>query len=98
MPDMKFEEAMSKLEGITTALENGDLGLDEALKKYEEGIALTRICQKKLEEAKKRIEVLVRSKDGTLTPAPFDPDNGAVKDGAAKPKKRGKKADNEELF
>ncbi len=46
--EMKFEEALKRLEGIVQDLEDGDLPLDEALDKYEEGIRLSKACAKKL--------------------------------------------------
>ena len=56
MAEMKFEEALKKLEKIVGDLENGDLPLDEALEKYEEGIRLSKACAKKLEVARKKVE------------------------------------------
>lgn len=55
-----YEEAIKKLEKIVQELEKGKLSLDESLKKYEEGIKLASGCSKKLNEAKKKIEVLVK--------------------------------------
>jgi len=52
MVELKFEEALKKLEKIVEDLENGDLSLDEALKKYQEGIELSRICNQRLDNAK----------------------------------------------
>ena len=65
MPEeIKFEDALKKLEQIVEALESGDVGLDESLKKYEEGVKLLKICTVKLEEAEKKIEVLTKDKNG----------------------------------
>lgn len=64
MAEMKFEEALKKLEKIVEDLEKGDLTLDEALKKYQEGIELSRACSQRLESAKKKIEVLSKNKKG----------------------------------
>jgi len=64
MSEMKFEEAMKKLEKIVEDLEKGDLSLDEALKKYQEGLSLSRLCNQKLESAKKKIDLLSKSKKG----------------------------------
>jgi exodeoxyribonuclease VII small subunit len=64
MAEVKFEEALKKLEKIVEDLENGDLSLDEALKKYQEGIELSRSCSSKLDNAKKKIDVLVKNKKG----------------------------------
>ncbi len=70
--EIKFEKAMERLEKIVEDLEAGNLSLDEALKRYEEGIRLSRTCQKKLGEAEKKIEILTRSLDGSLKREPFD--------------------------
>ena len=53
-----FETALSRLEQIVSALEKGDLSLEDSLKLYEEGIARARFCQERLEEAESKIEVL----------------------------------------
>ena len=72
MAEIKFEEALKKLEKIVEDLEQGELSLDEALKKYQEGIELSRICSQRLENAKKKIEVLVKNKKGDLELKPLD--------------------------
>jgi exodeoxyribonuclease VII small subunit len=64
MAEIKFEEALKKLEKIVDELENGDLSLDEALKKYQEGLELSRQCSQRLDSAKKKIDVLVKNKKG----------------------------------
>ena len=94
MAEMKFEEALKKLEGIVDALEGGDLALEDSLAKYEEGIRLSRICQKKLETARKRIEILVKSKDGKVKLEAFD-DEGNEKD---KPRRKTKKQEEEKTL
>ena len=70
--EMKFEEALKKLEKIVDDLEKGSLSLDEALARYEEGIKLSRLCGKKLEAPKKKVEILVKSEDGSLELKDFD--------------------------
>ena len=72
MAEIKFEETLKKLEKIVQDLEKGDLSLDEALKKYEEGITLSRLCAQRLENAKKKIDVLVKNKKGEFQLKPFD--------------------------
>ena len=72
MAEMKFEEALKKLEKIVEDLEKGDLSLDEALKKYQEGIELSRQCSQTLENAKKKIDVLVKNKKGDFDLKPLD--------------------------
>jgi exodeoxyribonuclease VII small subunit len=73
MPKERFEDALSKLEKIVSKLEDGDIPLEESLKLFEEGIRLSRLCNEKLDEAQKRVEILVKGKEGTLRPRPFDP-------------------------
>lgn len=64
MAEIKFEDALKKLERIVEDLEKGELSLDEALKKYQEGIELARVCSQRLESAKKKIDVLAKNKKG----------------------------------
>ena len=63
----KFEECLKNVEEVVRALESGKLGLEESLEKYEAGIAALRSCYRILEEAEKKIQVLVKEKDGSLT-------------------------------
>ncbi|MEY4527956.1 MAG: Exodeoxyribonuclease 7 small subunit [Nitrospirota bacterium] len=64
MAAVKFEQAMARLEAIVGELESGDLPLDESLKIFEEGIRLSKNCLKVLEEAERKVEVLVQDKNG----------------------------------
>lgn len=64
MAGVKFEQAMARLEAIVGELEKGDLPLDESLKIFEEGIRLSKNCLKVLEEAERKVEVLVQDKNG----------------------------------
>lgn len=72
MSEMKFEEALKKLEKIVEDLERGTLSLDESLKKYEEGIRLSQICSKRLDAAQKKVEILVRKEGGKFELKPFE--------------------------
>lgn len=67
-----FEEAMKKLEEISTELESGKLNLDEAVNKFEEGINLSKKCNDILEKAEKRITILINNGD-TLKEENFIP-------------------------
>jgi len=71
MKNETFEQALSKLEEIVRHLEKGDLSLDDSLKAFEEGIKWSRMCEQKLAEAKKKVEVLVKSASGDLKEATF---------------------------
>lgn len=70
--EIKFEDALKKLEKIVSDLENGNIPLEEALEKYQEGMRLSGVCQKKLEAAKKKVEILLKAEDGSLELKPFD--------------------------
>jgi len=69
-----FESALKSLEDIVVQLEAGDLTLDQALELFEEGIKVSRFCSSKLEEAERKVEVLIKAADGTLKEAPFSED------------------------
>jgi exodeoxyribonuclease VII small subunit len=69
-----FEQAFRDLEAIVLRMERGDLGLQASLEAFEQGLALHRACQKALDEAERRVEVLTRAPDGTPRTQPFQPD------------------------
>lgn len=75
MATVKFEQAMARLEAIVGELEKGDLPLDESLKIFEEGIRLSKSCLKVLEDAEKKVEVLVQDKNGRKKIHAFSPDD-----------------------
>lgn len=75
MEEINFEDAMKKLEEITAELEKGDLSLDESVKKFEEGIKLSKECNKILEDSEKRINILINN-DGNITEENFLPKEG----------------------
>lgn len=72
MAKKSFEESMEKLEKIVEELEAGDLHLDKALKKFEEGVALSRFCFEKLDETEKKITALMQQQDGSVKEVPFE--------------------------
>lgn len=72
MAEMKFEEALKKLEKIVNDLEDGNLSLDDALEKYSEGIGLSKTCAKRLEVARRKVEILLKSEDGSVELKEFD--------------------------
>ena len=61
-----FEEGLSRLENLIEALESGDLDLDKSLLLFEEGVGLARKLSRKLDEAEKRLEVLMKDEDGRI--------------------------------
>ena len=71
MANLKFEDAMARLEEIVNGLEKGNLPLDESLKMFEEGVRLSKSCLKMLDEAQKKVEILVRDKEGKKKSRPF---------------------------
>ena len=69
---LNFETALSELEGIVRSLESGKAPLEESIEAYERGIALKNHCEKKLAEARLKIEKITLSPDGTVKTEPFD--------------------------
>ena len=61
---LTFEQAMEKLETIVSAMEQGGVPLDEMISKFEEGAKIAAYCQEKLASLKKKMEILVRDRDG----------------------------------
>jgi exodeoxyribonuclease VII small subunit len=64
MAAIKFEKALSRLETIVTELEAGELSLDDSLRIFEEGVKLSKTCLKMLDDAERKVEILVQDKDG----------------------------------
>lgn len=73
-PDVKYEEALKRLERLVEELDRAELELETRLKKFEEGTKLTRLLLKKLDQAKKKVELLVKGSGGELARMPFDGD------------------------
>ena len=69
-----FEKAFQQLEKIVARLEGEELSLDESLKLFEEGIALSRFCHQKLEEVEKKIELILSDAKGDPVTQPFEPE------------------------
>ena len=66
MPKMTFEQSMSKLEQIVQELESGDLPLEKAMSKFEEGIQLSKFCTEKLDKTEKKVTFLMQNNDGKI--------------------------------
>ena len=77
--EIAFETALKKLEDIVQNLENGDLSLEAALKQYEEGVRMADICSKKLTEAEKKVEVLMKTSPGKFKTVPFEEETTETK-------------------
>jgi exodeoxyribonuclease VII small subunit len=67
MAKEKFEEALGRLEDIVKRMETGDMTLEESLKAFEEGIKLARLCSRKLDEAERRVEILLKQEEELVT-------------------------------
>lgn len=67
-----FEQALKRLEEIVTELEKGELSLEKALKLFEEGVELSRLCGARLDEAERKVEILLKEDGGKLVETPFE--------------------------
>jgi exodeoxyribonuclease VII small subunit len=69
---LDFEKSLARLEQVVKKLESPELSLDDAMKLFEEGVKLSRECQKQLEEAESRVEILLKKADGKIVAEPFE--------------------------
>lgn len=69
--NISFEEAMSQLESTVSGLESGNMSLDDSIIAFEEAVRLVRFCNTKLENAEKKVKLLIEKADGTVADAPF---------------------------
>jgi exodeoxyribonuclease VII small subunit len=72
---VNLEKALADLESLVDELESGDLPLEKAMKKFEEGIKLTRSCQAALKDAEQKVEILLKSAGGEEALEEFEPDD-----------------------
>lgn len=72
MSKQSFENALKKLEQIVQEMESGDLPLEKALDKFEEGVKLSKFCFEKLDETEKRITLLLKDPSGKIVEQPFE--------------------------
>ncbi|HNQ81962.1 MAG TPA: exodeoxyribonuclease VII small subunit [Candidatus Aminicenantes bacterium] len=105
-PDLDFEKALADLEGVVEELEKGGLSLNESLARFERGVRLSRFLRNELDNAEKKIEILLKDEAGEVHPEPFsleEAESGeppAAKPGPASrktPPKTGTEDDNSEL-
>ncbi len=75
MAKQTFEDAMKRLEAIAQELEGGNLTLDEAFKKFQEGVKLSKLCANKLEETEKKVSILLKDEQGKVFEKPFLPES-----------------------
>ncbi len=71
MTKKNFEQSMKDLEKIVEELESGEIPLEKALKKFEDGIKLSNFCAKTLDETEAKITMLIRTPEGEITEEPF---------------------------
>lgn len=71
---MKFEDAIKRLEEIVEKIGNRDIPLEESMKLFEEGMELSAMCNGKLDEAERKINILVKGKDGSMVESSFSPE------------------------
>jgi exodeoxyribonuclease VII small subunit len=93
----KFEEGLAGLEKLVDELENGELGLDEALKRFEKGVKLSAQLQAALEGAQRKVEKLAQGAGGEAKLEPFD-DEGEADEAPAPKKTKAKKSGQDTLF
>ncbi len=70
----KFEALLEKLQGLVRELESGETSLEDSIKKFEEGVALAKSCQERLNQAEQKIEILLKSDSSQISTAPFESD------------------------
>jgi exodeoxyribonuclease VII small subunit len=75
MAKQTFEQAMKKLEQIVQDLEFGDQPLEKTLKRFEEGVKLSKFCSEKLDETEKKVTILLQDQKGNLFEEPFISEN-----------------------
>jgi exodeoxyribonuclease VII small subunit len=71
----KFEDALGRLEELVRKMEAGDMTLEDSLKAFEEGIKLARLCAKKLDDAERRVDILLKQED-SMAVKPFHAEGG----------------------
>lgn len=71
MANLTFEKAMKKLEQIVRELESGDQPLEKAIKKFEEGVQLSKFCSEKLDETEQKVTLLLKDQAGNVFEKPF---------------------------
>ena len=69
----QFEDAVKRLQAIVEKLERGDLPLEQAMDSFAEGMQLVQSCHQKLEEAEKKVQILMKDQQGAWSTAPFEP-------------------------
>lgn len=89
-PDLPFEKALARLETLIQGMDSDQVPLDDLIKNYEEGISLYEICEKRLDEAQGRIDLIRKKRDGTVALQAMGDDPGSK---PAKPSKQKQQSD-----
>ena len=76
MAKKTFEQSMKQLEQIVVELESGEMTLEQAIKKFEEGMELSKFCSQKLEETERKITLLMQNSAGQAVEKPFPTEDG----------------------
>jgi len=71
----KFEQSLKKLEEVVRKLEGGSLSLDDSIKAFEEGVKHAAFCAKKLDEAERKVELLIKQRNDSFRREPFEVDD-----------------------
>lgn len=72
--ELKFQEALEKLSNIVEKMEDKDLSLEDSLKLFQDGMELAALCNKQLDEAERKINIVLKGKDGELIEEGFIPE------------------------
>jgi exodeoxyribonuclease VII small subunit len=95
--ELKFESALNRLEQIVDKLESGEVDLDDSIKLFEEGMEMVKFCSHKLEEVKRKVEVLVKKENGKLVKEKFHESDDETEP-ETNPAEKQKSEDKNELF
>ena len=72
MAKKTFETAIEQMDKIVQELETGDIPLEQAIKKFEEGVKLSQLCSKRLDETEEKMSMLIKTAEGQLSTVPFE--------------------------
>jgi exodeoxyribonuclease VII small subunit len=87
--ELPFEQAIERIEEIVARMEGERLPLEELIRHYDEGTSLLEVCRRRIDEAQRKIELITRKSDGTLTAEPFhDEEAPTAEQGSARTRQR----------
>ncbi len=94
--EINFEDAMKKLDSIVEKLEKGNIPLEEALKQFDSGVQLVRLLNKKLDDAERRIEMLLKDKNGNVIKKEMEFEDGGLRERTEDRRQRTEEIDDED--